>query len=303
MKAYRLGSFLAATALVSVAPAAYGQRRAVVNIQSTPAGATVRVDDAAPLGRTPLPRASVTQGAHRLFFSLDGYVPQHLDINVTARNRPFTVTLVQAGSIYVAADAEGSPIFLDGAPAGTVPGRINGVAPGQHIVEIRAEGMQPFRETVTVSSGTVASVSANLRPRVAPTGTVRVVVSNPNGPVPADLVVLLDGTPLAGTPPASDQVQPGTHIVQVSANGFRSTRREVIVAAGQVQALAVDLEAAAATGGTVRVVPPRIQGVQVYLDGEMLDGTPPERGGVSPGRHSVRISAPGRETVTRRKST
>lgn len=299
MKAYRLGSFLAATALVSVAPAAYGQRRAVVNIQSTPPGATVRVDDAAPLGRTPLPRASVTQGAHRLYFSLDGYVPQHLDINVTARNRPFTVTLVQAGSIYVAADAEGAPIFLDGAPAGTVPGRINGVAPGQHIVEIRAEGMQPFRETVTVSSGTVASVSANLRPRVAPTGTVRVVVSNPNGPVPADLVVLLDGTPLAGTPPASDQVQPGTHIVQVSANGFRSTRREVIVAAGQVQALAVDLEPAAATGGTVRVVPPRIQGVQVYLDGEMLDGTPPERGGVSPGRHSVRISAPGRETVTR----
>jgi hypothetical protein len=104
---------------------------------------------------------------------------------------------------------------------------------------------------------------------------------------------------MSGSPPASDQVQPGTHIVQVSANGFRSTRREVIVAAGQVQAIAVDLEAAAATGGTVRVVPPRIQGVQVYLDGEMLDGTPPERGGVSPGRHSVRISAPGRETVTR----
>ena len=45
MKAYRLGSFLAATALVSVSPAAYGQRvrRAVVNIQSTPPGATVRV--------------------------------------------------------------------------------------------------------------------------------------------------------------------------------------------------------------------------------------------------------------------
>jgi len=299
VKAYTLGSFLAASALVAIAPAAYGQRRTNVSIQSTPPGATVRVDDAAPIGRTPLPRASLTRGAHRLFYSLDGYVPQHLDINVTARNRPFAVTLVQAGSIYVAADAEGSPIFLDGAPAGNVPGRINGVAPGQHIVEIRAEGMQPFRETVTVSSGSVASVSANLRPRVAPTGTVRVVVSNPNGPVPADVQVLLDGTPMTGTPPSSDQVQPGTHIVQVSANGFRSTRREVVIAAGQVQALAVDLEAAAATGGTVRVVTPTMQGIQVYLDGEILDGTPPQRGGVSPGRHSVRISAPGRETVTR----
>ncbi|MBL8604619.1 MAG: PEGA domain-containing protein [Myxococcales bacterium] len=302
MKTSRITSFLATVAIVAAAPLASAQRLVQANVQSTPSGATVRVDSAtaAPVGVTPLPRARLPLGQHRLFFTLDGYVPGTLDVTVATRNRTaFTTSLVQAGSVYVAADIDGAPIFLDGNQVGTTPGRVNGLTPGQHIVEIRAADMQPFRETVTVNSGAVASVSANLRPRQAPTGTVRVVLSNPNGPVPADTQVTLDGSPMQGTPPTTEGVQPGTHIVAVSATGFRTMRREVVVVAGQAQVTAFDLEPAAATGGTVRVVIPSVQGAQAYLDGELLDGTPPQRTGVSPGTHSVRVSAPGRADVTR----
>lgn len=273
-----------------------------VRITSTPPGATVRADDAAspPLGVTPL-RTRIRGGAHRLFFDLAGYVQAPLDVNVTRANQVITTSLTQAGAVYVAADVEGAAILMDGTQVGTTSGRINNVPPGQHIIEVRNEGREPARETVTVSPGGLSTVNITLRPRVAPTGTVRVVVSNPAGPVPADLQVTLDGAPITGNPPSSDQVQPGTHIVQVSATGFRSTRREVTVTAGQAQAIAIDLETAAAATGTVNIIVPAVDGVQVFLDGEAVEGTGTRRTrpNVGPGSHSVRITAPGRVTVTR----
>ncbi len=299
----KLISSVSAIAVCIAASPSWAQPRRVINIQSTPPGATVRVDNATapPLGQTPLPRASVAQGPHRLFFDLPGYVQGTLDVTVAARNpRPFTLALVQGGNIYVAADVDGAPIFLDGTQMGVTPGRLNNVPPGAHIIELRMEGREPVRETVNVTSGQLATVNVTLRPRVAPTGTVRVVVSNPNGAVPGDLQVTLDGAPLTGTPPSADTVQPGTHIVQVSATGFRSTRREVTVAAGQVQAIAIDLEAAAATSGSLRVIVP-VAGAQVFLDGESLtvSGGRVDQANVAPGQHSLRVAAPGREPLRR----
>lgn len=299
----KLHSSVVAVAVCISAMPAWSQTRRAVRIQSTPPGATVRVDSAtaAPLGQTPMTRAMIPQGPHRLFFDLPGYVQGTLDVTVAARNtRPFALTLVQGGNIYVAADVDGAPIFLDGTQVGVTPGRLNNVAPGAHIIELRMEGRDPARETVNVTSGALSTVNVTLRPTVAPTGTVRVVVANPNGAVPADLQVSLDGTPLTGTPPSSSAVQPGTHIIQVAANGFRSTRREITVTAGQVQAVAVDLEPAAATTGTLRIIVPTA-GAQAFLDGEAvpLTGGRADRADVSVGQHSVRVTAPGHDPVVR----
>jgi hypothetical protein len=299
----KLLSSVGAVAVCIASMPAWSQPRRVVRVQSTPPGATVRVDTATapPLGQTPLARASIPQGPHRLFFDLPGYVQGTLDITVAARNRlPFALALVQGGNIYIAADVDGAPIFLDGTQMGVTPGRLNNVPPGGHVIELRMEGREPVRETVNVTSGQLATVNVTLRPRVAPTGTVRVVVSNPNGPVPADLQVTLDGTPLTGTPPASSTILPGTHIVQVAAGGFRSTRREITVTAGQVQAVAIDIEAAAATSGSLRVIVP-VAGAQVFLDGEALTVSSGrvDQANVSPGQHSLRITAPGREPARR----
>lgn len=299
----KLVSSVGAVALCIASMPAWSQTRRAVRIQSTPPGATVRVDNATapPLGQTPLARAMIAQGPHRLFFDLPGYVQGTLDVTVAARNpRPFALSLVQGGNVYVAADVDGAPIFLDGTQVGVTPGRLNNVPPGAHIIELRMEGREPLRETVNVTSGTLATVNVTLRPRVAPTGSVRVIVANPNGPVPADLQVTLDGTPLTGTPPSSDAVQPGTHIIQVSAGGFRSTRREITVTAGQAQAVAIDLEVAAATAGSLRVIVP-VAGAQAFLDGEALTLTSGrvDQASVSPGQHTVRVTAPGRDPVVR----
>lgn len=299
----KLISSAGAIAICIAATPAWSQPRRAVRIQSTPPGATVRVDNATapPLGQTPLTRAIIPQGPHRLFFDLPGYVQGTLDVTVAARNpRPFTIALVQGGNIYVSADVDGAPIFLDGTQVGVTPGRLNNIPPGAHIIELRMEGREPLRETVNVTSGQLATVNVTLRPRVAPTGSVRVVVSNPSGALPADLQVTLDGTALTGSPPSNEAVPPGTHIVQVSASGFRSTRREITVTAGQAQAVAIDLEAAAATSGSLRVIVP-VAGAQAFIDGEplTLSNGRADRPDVPPGSHTVRITAPGRDPVVR----
>lgn len=292
---------VAVTIALTVSREALAQRQITVNIDSIPQGATVRLDSetAPPLGTTPLRRVRIPAGAHTLYFSREGFLPGRLDVTVARRNETFTATLTQAGSIYVSADIDGAQIFLDGNAVGTTPGRINNVPPGQHVIEIRQQGMQPYRETVTVGAGAVASVNATLRPpppQTPPTGTVRVIVSNPAGPLPTDLQVTFDGTPITGTPPTVENAQPGQHIVQVSATGFRTVRRTVEVTAGQTVALAVDLEPAQVTptGGTVRVLV-NTPNAQVELDGEVLSGTPPSRTNVSPGTHVLRVTAPGRQ--------
>lgn len=295
-----------AVALALMAPrAALAQRTVQVNIDSNPQGATVRVDSetATPLGTTPLRRARIPRGPHTLFISRPGYITEQMQVNVARRNETFTATLTQAGSIYVSADIAGAQILLNGNGIGTTPGRIDNLRPGQYVVEITQPGMQTYRETVTVTPGGLATVNANLRPpppQAPPTGIVRVIVTNPNGPLPGDLQVTFDGVPMTGTPPSVEQAQPGQHIVQVSAGGFRTVRREVTVTAGQTIALAVDLEAIqqAPTGGSVRVLVPT-PGAQVFLDGELLQGTPPQATNVAPGTHTLRVTAPGRVEVRR----
>lgn len=295
------GSCLAA--ITAAAPqVALAQSTYAVNVESTPAGAAVHVDaETAPTTcTTPCRAVRLPRGAHTLFFTRQGYVTGRLDVNVRRARESFTTSLTQAGSIYIATDVEGARIMVDGNAVGTTAGRLDGIAPGQHIVEILAEGMQPFRETVTVSSGAIASVNATLRPRQSPTGIVRVIVSNPRGPTPADLQVSFDGTPMTGTPPSIENAQPGQHIVQISAGGFRTVRRQVDVTAGQTIALAIDLEAQEVipTGGTVRVIAAAVEGAVVTLDGEVLSGTPPQRDNIPAGTHILRVTAPGRQPFT-----
>lgn len=297
---------LAVLVTLLAAPAAvHAQRQVAVNIDSQPQGATVRLDSetAAPLGTTPLRRTRIPAGAHTLYFTRDGYVSSRIDISVGRRNETFTAQLQQAGSVYVSADVDGAQVFMDGNPVGTTPGRINNVPPGPHVIEIRQQGMQPHRESVTVGAGAMATINATLRPpppQTPPTGTVRVIVSNPNGANPPDLQVTFDGTPMQGSPPAVTDAQPGDHIIQVSANGFRTVRRPATVTAGQSTVVAIDLEAIpqVPTGGVVRVLVPT-QGAQVYLDGELLTGTPPQRENVPAGTHALRVTAPNHQPATR----
>ncbi len=304
--------FSAAVAMVALSATVGAQPMRLVNINSNPAGATVRLGSAtaAPIGTTPLHRARVPAGPESLYFDLQGYVTGRIDITVRRTGESFTATLSQAGSVYVTADVDGATILLDGnALSQHTPARLDGINPGPHMVEIRQDGLRSSSNEVTVTAGQVVTVNGTLRPptpQAPPTGTVRAIVQTLTGaPLPPDFRATLDGAAMSGTPPSFDHVDPGTHVVQVTATGFRPVQREVQVTAGQVTNLAIDLEAlgpaapavTAPTTGSVRVIV-QTPGATATLDGSPMQGSPPVQDNVPPGPHVVQVTAPGRVTYS-----
>jgi hypothetical protein len=114
---------LVASSTLGAAAVANAQPVRTININSLPAGAAVRVDalSATPLGTTPLRRVRVRGGPHTLFFTLDGYVPGQIQVNIARNNETFTGSLTQAGSVYVSSDPDGATVTIDGNEVGTTP--------------------------------------------------------------------------------------------------------------------------------------------------------------------------------------
>ena len=68
------------------------------------------------------------------------------------------------GTLLVTSDA-GGDVYVDGQRRDAAPAIITGIAAGEHVIEVRKEGLAPWRQTVTVPAGQQAKVAADLRLR------------------------------------------------------------------------------------------------------------------------------------------
>lgn len=232
------------------------------------------------------------RGRHELRVTKSGFQDYSQWIEVRAgETRAQTITLVPArvaGSMLVAGDVPGAEVFVDGTPRGNSPVVVDDLDPGPHSVEIRAQGLPPFSQTVAVQGGQRITVNPSIRPTRAPTGSLRVLANVP------EAQVVLDGDPVGAVPADAGDVESGTHILEVMAPGHRSVQQEVQVVAGERRVVRVALERLPeqAPAGTLRVVSPT-PGAQVYLDGASVGGVPFERSDVSVGQHYVTVQAEG----------
>lgn len=356
-----LGSLLAVWV---VAAGARAQPTVPVNIESSPAGATVFVDspDGASIGVTPIRSARIPRGGHTLIFRLANHEEGRLrveirrwretfrivlnplaTINVTAGhadaegaavrvdgqpvgNIPHTMTvqpgrhLIQVGregfqtfsqwadltggqvlalpvilqreapttgSILVAADVSGAPVFVDGTERGVTPTVLEGITAGQHTVEVRPARGDPFRQTVTVVAGQRAVVNATLRRRVE-TGSVRVICNVP------EAVIRFDGEVLGTSPANRDEAPVGEHIVEASADGYEPVQQRVTVEAGRSIVVALEMSRTAAALGRI-VVNASVAGATVTIDGEERGAAPIVVADATAGTHAVIVRADGHE--------
>lgn len=114
---------------------------------------------------------------------------------------------------------------------------------------------------------------------------------------PPGASVLVDGQRVATTPLAEPlRIAPGEHLVEVRAQGYEGVQQLVIVSAGQAREVRIVPVAATSVGpraaSTTLQVTANAPGVSVQIDGRAAQVSAPVP--VSPGVHSVRVSAPGR---------
>ncbi len=80
------------------------------------------------------------------------------------------------GSVRVEGVAEGAEVFVDGVRVGALPATASGLPFGEHFVQVRGEGWQPFAKTVSVGRSE-ALVKAKLKavPQEAEVGAGKVI--------------------------------------------------------------------------------------------------------------------------------
>ncbi len=277
---------LRALGSIEVSAANEGARGASVTVDGQPVAGGI-------LQMVPLRVDNLPPGRHQIRAMREGFnaFEQWVEVQggqvvrvpiILERSAPTT------GSILVAADVEGAPIFIDGRPTGLVTTAvIDDVPAGNHTVEVRPSDGTPYTQTIVVEAGRRAEVRARVRPQIvaASTGTIAVLVDQTGA------LVRINGE---GLPPGSytrDSLTAGTYVVQVLLEGYEPFRREVTVTVGQTTTVDVSLVAIQAPPGPISLRV-NVPGARIFVDDSEYSAPYVARDPAG-GSHAVRITADG----------
>lgn len=146
--------------------------------------------------------------------------------------RPFDVEAASA-SLTIESIPAGAEVFAAGVSQGRTPLTMS-VTPGEHNFELVREGRRkPLNALARAGAAVVHHVEFEPEPVEAPKkGSIQVTTE------PARLKVVVDGVPRGSSPIVIDDLEPGTHRVQVI-GATKTVDRDVDVAAGESASVVV----------------------------------------------------------------
>ncbi|MGK7345810.1 MAG: serine/threonine-protein kinase [Candidatus Nitrospinota bacterium M3_3B_026] len=171
--------------------------------------------------------------------------------------------------------------YIDGEKAGAAPGEMEAsLAPGEHMVEVRAEGYSPWTREVTVKEDGPIEISA--KPALAP-GTLK-VYTRPGGGV-----IWIDKKKKGAAPLLLAGLSPGEHRLKAAMKGYEDVTRSFRMS--ETEGATLDIKLKKITTGSLSVVsePP---GAEVFLDGRRL-GAAPSTWKAPQGERAIAVKAEG----------
>jgi len=276
--------------------------RATLNPQSTisvsgnnesATGAAIRIDGV-PVGNVPY-SATVAPGRHMVQVGREGFVTfsQWVDL-APAQGLQLPVTLEreapQTGSVLVAADVSGAEVRIDGdgQVRGTTPAFIENLSPGSHSIEVRAPNLPPKTETVNITTGQRAVLNVTLRPAAPTGGTLRILANAPGARIS------VDGELLGASPATKNNIAPGEHIVEATADGYERLMQTVTTEAGAQRVVSLEMRPQSLPPGRI-VVNSNVAGAHVTIDGEDKGEAPIVVENAAGGGHAIVVAAQGYE--------
>lgn len=245
-------------------------------------GAEVIIDGKKHPDPTPTMIEGVIEGPHIIEVKKEPAVPWKVTINVEANKTAKVSAELKAtiggpvGTIRVLSNVDGARVYLDGNDVGPAPADLKDVKPGEHVVEVKADGYVTREQRIMVNAGSAEIVKLDLQAQASTeTGTVKVV-----SPVP-EAAVFIDGERV-GNVPQEKELAPGEHFVVVTKPGYKKYEEKVRIEAGQ--ALTVQAELLAV--GALRILS-NPSGAEVAIDGEVVGVTPFNKDDVEVGDHII----------------
>jgi hypothetical protein len=192
-----------------------------------------------------------------------------------------------AGTLLVTSDA-GGDVYVDGQRRDAAPAIITGVPAGDHVIEVRKEGLAPWRQTVTVPPGQQAKVAAVFGAAAQGNASLRIISNEP------DVQVFVDGEDKGKAPITINSVKAGEHIVNARKIRFKSVEQTVHVQAGENAIVSLRMEIAPPDRPHAALkVQSTVPNAEVFVDGSSLGRAPIDRNDLDPGKHYVSVHKDG----------
>ncbi|HEY6477093.1 MAG TPA: PEGA domain-containing protein [Polyangia bacterium] len=234
----------------------------------------------------------ISAGRHQVEVRKPGYKPFSDWFDLAEgehRTRDIALTHAEApsGTLLVTSDA-GGDVYIDGARKDVTPAIIPGITAGDHVVEVRREGIAPWRQTVTVVAGQQLKVAANFGAAASGNGSLRVISNEP------DVEVYVDGEDKGKAPITMNDTRPGEHIIGARKKGFKAQEQTVRVASNENAIVSFRMEVAPPDRPHAGLkVQSTIPNAEVFLDGSSLGRAPVDRSDLDPGKHYVSVHRDG----------
>ena len=269
-------------------------------ITSTPSGAAIYVKTHSGdsyIGKTPHTDTAVPPGDYTITLTLEDYLDCTKEVQVKGGETAYvhaTLTLTPAtGSISVSSTPSGATIYVEPyiGTKGKTPNTITPVSPGDYTITLSLAGYQDWRKEVQVKGGETAYVHATLDQAI---GSIR-VSSTPSG-----AGISLDGVPINEiTPYAIQNVDPGSHTIKLTLEGYQDWKETVSVTAGKT----VEIDATLTPISGSATVTSTPSGAAIYVEtysGDVYIGdTPYTDTAVAPGDYTITLTLAGYQNCTK----
>ncbi len=219
-----------------------------LTISSTPQGAMVFIDNVAK-GITPVTLTDTAIGTHQLLLrktGFDDYIRSILiepatpvTIGATlSKSLPESTTPPSAstGSIAITSSPTGAMVFVDGIPRGTTPVILPEIPTGNHLVILSFKGYDDWNHTISVGSGQMAAINAELDATKEITGSLAVITDPPGAEI------YIDGNFKGVSPVTIQGLSAGMHTILLTMQEYTDNSTTITITAGQTRKYTTGLQ-------------------------------------------------------------
>jgi tRNA A-37 threonylcarbamoyl transferase component Bud32 len=219
------------------------QRRATVQVESTPPGAEIYINGEVK-GKTPVP-LQLPLGQHRLLLVLSGFQEREVQLELNeAKLYPVPVVLQPSapsppkpGILKVESTPPGAEVYVDGERRGTAPGKFE-TSPGSHHIRVVLPGYADYSTQVQLPAASEYPLKAELIPEPPrPTGVASLTVTTE----PSGAELYLDGK-LKGRTPQQLEAAVGWHQLRLVLEGYGEKEEHIQLGESKPYQLSYELK-------------------------------------------------------------
>ncbi|MHC4454153.1 MAG: PEGA domain-containing protein, partial [Planctomycetota bacterium] len=254
-----------------------------VTIKSDPTAAKAIIDEKE-VGSTPVTITDLKPGTHNIKVIMDGYDDWKECVEIIPDKEIILTAALQinTGTLSIASEPSDAMVIIDDKETGTTPITIIDLKSGTHIVTVRMDGYDDWRDSVDVKPDKETTLTAKLQKKA---GSVS-INSDPPG-----AKTFIDDKEVGVTPKIIADLIPGKYNVEIIKGGYVNWNKSVKIVPGKEVTLSAELQLK--TGAVSIKSEP--SGAMTLIDDKEAGTTPVTITDMKPGMHNVEISMTGYE--------